>query len=96
MNRILIKLLAINIVASNFFGLSNSLLIKSIFFVLFSFAWSKWCLDREKNAISAPEISADESNKNIKTIISMPICQLKEKSMSKLMGSGSKGIVFKN
>ena len=65
MNRILIKLFEINMVASNFFGFSNNSLTKSYFVASFFF---KSVLDIEKKATSVPEIMADNNNKIIRVI----------------------------
>ena len=57
------KLLAIKIVANNFFGFSKSLVIMSncLSFVLESL--SRSVFDSEKKAISVPEINAEDTSK---------------------------------
>lgn len=53
------KLLAINMEASNFFGLSNRLFIRCPVLVLFSERSCKSVGLKEKKAVSLPEIIAD-------------------------------------
>ena len=66
---IFIKLLAIRIVASSFWGFSISRKISLFFFVLLSFNSLSCFGVREKKATSEPEINADENSNKIIAII---------------------------
>ena len=88
---ILIKLLATKIVASSFFGRSNS--IEIIWIRLdFSFKpFSMSVLESENSATSAPEISAEHaSSKNNNTKPKTTDTSIAVIKLLKLAGSGSK------
>ena len=61
-----IKLLATKIVANSFFGLSNNLIIKFIFFKSKDSASSICVLVIENKATSTPDINAEKVNKSNK------------------------------
>ena len=69
-----IKLLVINIVASNRFGDSSKRIIKISFFAVLVLISLSWAGVREKKAISVPDIIAENNNnrKTIKKFITVP------------------------
>ncbi len=90
MNKILIKLLAIKIVANNFLGFFSCSITVFIPFFLASNAWSTLYFESEKKAISVPEIKAEQTNKTNRDIICKSNDQLKGIINKKRMGSRSK------
>ena len=86
MNKILIKLFDINIVAKSFLGFSSSFLIKSVLGFLLFFTS---VFDNEKNATSVPDIKADKIRRINKVSMPIKIDQLKSKVESIFVGSGS-------
>lgn len=85
-----IKLLATNMVASNFFGRSSNFEITSKRFDLSSRPFSISVLVKEKNATSAPEIRAEHNNSTRRRIMPKNKETLSEENkITKLEGSGS-------
>ena len=87
MKRIFIKLLAIRIVANNFFGLSSNSTISSVFSS--ESCASKSLFDSEKKATSVPEIIADKINKPANEIMPIMDDQSTYEIKKVLAGSGS-------
>ena len=88
---IFIKLLATNIVASNFLGRSNNLAIIPILTDLASKPSSKLDLVKENKATSAPEIKAEQNNRTMSktTLVNNEVLET-NRFINKTVGSGSK------
>ena len=90
--KILIKLLAIKMVANNFFGRSNNVETRVVF--LDSSASFKTVFDNEKKATSDPETNADNRSKTKRAIIPIVNDQSMVINKNKLEGSGSNIMLF--
>lgn len=86
---IFIKLLATNIVASNFFGRSNNLETISKGFEFSSSPLSISVLESENNATSTPDIRAEQINNTNNNVKPSTAEILIADSNNKLSGSGS-------
>jgi hypothetical protein len=95
--KILMKLLEIKIVASNFLGFFNSFTTAFCLFELDSFASSISVRDNEKKAISVPEIKAEQT-KSINKIANLNkniLLKIANEIYIKLKGSGSNYFLIK-
>lgn len=88
-------LFAIKIVANNFLGRSNNFVMMLPLAVFFCSIALISVGDRPKNATSAPEISAEQSNNSRRTqILSTKALSKAIKFRKKLRGSGSNSYKF--